>query len=47
MVVSDGTRLNHRVVHTSSGGGEVDGSPLIIRALYRFDGSARASRRSF
>ncbi len=37
MVVSDGTRLSLRVVHTSSGGGEVDGSPLIIRVLYRFD----------
>ena len=35
MVVSDGTRLNHRVVHTSSGGGEEVGSHLIIIALYR------------
>ncbi len=35
MVVSDETRLSLRVVPISLGGGEVDGSLLIIKTLYR------------
>lgn len=36
MVISDGTPEPSGGQYLS-GGGEVDGSPLIIRALYRFD----------